>query len=95
MGLIEGVAGVVFGKLVGAALISAAPSVPPRVSSSEDGAVSAATDVPDASKSKMSANSRQIMLGTQALAMAVEIGLENPVIISSFGSWILISAISH
>ena len=85
MGLIEGVAGVAFGKLVGAALISAAPRDAPPGLSGESGAVCAATGMPDASKSKMSADSRQIMPGTQALAINFEMGSEDPFMISSFG----------
>jgi len=87
VGVREGVAGVKCGNTLGcmAGLISAAPTDPPPGLSGDGGAVCAATGVPNASRSKMSADSRQIVLSTQALAIVFEMGSENPFMISSFG----------
>ena len=82
-----GVAGVKRGNTLGcmAGLISAAsPDGPPGLSD-EGGAICAATGVPNASRSKMSADSRQIVPGPHALVRVIEMSSENPFMISSFG----------
>jgi hypothetical protein len=87
VGVRERVAGVKCGNTLGcmAALISAAPPDAPPGLSGKGGAVCAATGVPNAIRTKMSADSRQIVPGTQAPAIIFEMGSENPFIISSLG----------
>jgi hypothetical protein len=87
VGVREGVAGVKRGNTLGcmAGLISAASPDPPPGLSGDCGAACAAAGVPNASRSKMSADSRQIVPGTHALTMVFEMSSENPLMMSSFG----------
>ena len=85
--LCKGVAGVERGNTLGctAGKISTAPLNAPPGASGDGGTVCAATGVPNACRLKMSADSRQIVPGAQALVRVFEMGSENPFMISSFG----------
>ena len=87
VGVRRGVAGVKCGNTLGcmAGRISTTSLSAPPGLSGDGGTVCAATGVPNACRLKMSADSRQIVPGAQALAIVFEMGSEHPFIFSSFG----------